>query len=188
MLGSSQDPSQVNQAALAARGFSCFQRRSGGGAVLLQPAAQVWLDVLIPRDDRLWEADLAKSSLWVGRVWQQVLAAVGISCEVYDGPFEAGQYGSLACYASRAPGEVLHEGRKCVGISQRRTKQGTRFQTSLLVRWDAAEFAVLFDLPEAEIQRLAVELDQLVGAAPLTPRMQLAAQIGADFQEIIASF
>ena len=188
VLGSTQAASVVNQDELAARGLSCFQRRSGGGAVLLAPQSQIWIDVLIPRDDPLWEADLSQSSLWLGRVWQQTLAAAGLDCEVYEGPFEAGRYGSLACYASRAPGEVLHAGRKCVGISQRRTKQGARFQTSLLCRWDAAEFARLFDLPEGEIRQLAKSLEQLVAPLPIAAEASVEARLWADFQKFIAFF
>ena len=186
VLGSTQADSVANQAELAARGLGCFRRRSGGGAVLLEPKAQVWIDVLIPREDLLWEADLSKSSLWLGRVWQQALAAAGFDCEVYNGPFEAGAYGALACYASRAPGEVLHEGRKCVGISQRRTRQGARFQTSLLCRWDAAEFAGLFELPEREISQLTKALEQLVTPLPIASDLPAEAKLWADFQKFIA--
>ena len=188
VLGSTQTASVVNQAELAARGLACFSRHSGGGAVLLAPLSQIWIDVLIPKDDPLWEADLAKSSLWLGRVWQQALAAAGLDCDVYDGPFEAGDFGALACYASRAPGEVLYGGRKCVGVSQRRTKQGARFQTSLLCRWDASEFAGLFDLPEREIRQLATALEQLVTPLPIAVGTPSEASLWAEFQKSIAFF
>ena len=47
---------------------------------------------------------------------------------VHDGPMAGGRWAELVCFAGLGPGEVLVAGRKLVGISQRRTRHGSRFQ------------------------------------------------------------
>jgi hypothetical protein len=47
------------------------------------------------------------------------------------------------CFAGLAAGEVIVDGAKVVGISQRRTRAGARFQCSVPLRWDAARHAEL---------------------------------------------
>ena len=48
------------------------------------------------------------------------------------------------CFAGVGPGEVLIDGAKVVGISQRRTRAGARFQCAVLRTWDPAELARIF--------------------------------------------
>ena len=48
------------------------------------------------------------------------------------------------CFAGVGPGEVLLDGRKVVGISQRRTRVGARFQCVVLRTWDPSELARIF--------------------------------------------
>ena len=47
------------------------------------------------------------------------------------------------CFAGLGPGEVLVDGRKVVGISQRRDRFGARFQCTALLAWPTE---VLVDL------------------------------------------
>ena len=136
VLGSSQSEEAANADALQKQGLDLVKRQSGGGAVLAVPESLVWIDVFIPRDDPLWEADVGKSALWLGKVWQATLAEFGISAEAHRAPYQPGNWGDLVCFAGRAPGEVFVEGKKSVGISQRRTRRGARFQTALARRWN----------------------------------------------------
>jgi len=103
-------------------------RASGGGAVLVDPDRSVWVDVVIPRDDPLWNDDVGRSALWLGRVWQAALAELGVRGEVYRGRADRHPLARAACFAGVGPGEVVVDGRKLVGISQRRTRAGARFQ------------------------------------------------------------
>ncbi len=48
-----------------------------------------------------------------------------------------------ACFAGLGPGEVTIGGRKAVGISQRRTRAGARFQCVAYERWDPGPLAAL---------------------------------------------
>lgn len=103
-------------------------RRSGGGAVRLEPNNGLWLDVVIPRADPLWVNDVSHSARWLGQVWMQALKTLGVDGRVHDGPADRHRHARAACFAGVGPGEVVSGGRKLVGIAQRRTRQGARLQ------------------------------------------------------------
>jgi len=115
------------QRRLAALGATTV-RSSGGGAVLVDPDRCLWVDVVIGRADPLWHDDVGRSALWLGRCWQQALAALDVAGEVHDGPADRDELARAACFAGVGPGEIVAAGRKLVGISQRRTRSGARFQ------------------------------------------------------------
>ena len=138
VLGSTQPESDVDLALATRLGVEVVRRRSGGGAVLLDPRGAWWIDVEIGRDDPLWRDDIGTSSLWLGRAWVDALDAVGVGgAVVHDGPMRSSPLATVVCFAGLAPGEVSIDGEKVVGISQRRTRAGARFQCSVPRRWDA---------------------------------------------------
>ena len=169
VLGSSQTEDAANTEALQRRGLALVKRQSGGGAVLVVPEALVWIDVFIPRDDPLWEADVSKSAVWLGKVWQATLAEFGISAEVHQAPYQPGEWGNLVCFASRAAGEVFVEGKKSVGISQRRTRQGARYQTALARHWNITDLSPLLHLSPQDRTRLETELATVAYPITLPP-------------------
>jgi len=154
-------------------GIDVVRRRSGGGAVLLRPGEVVWVDFLVPRGDRLWEDDVGRSVWWVGEVWRAALADLGVSGTVHRGALNEGRWGGLVCFAGRGPGEILVDGRKVVGISQRRDRSGARFQCTALLAWPADVLVDLLGLtPTDEALRdlaaaaapVEVDPDELVGS------------------------
>lgn len=163
VLGSGQRPGAVDATAARRRGLTVLRRRSGGGVVLVSPADLLWVDVVVPRDDPLWHPDTGRSFLWLGDLWRRALGRSGVAAEAHEGRYEPGAWGSLVCFAGRGPGEVFVAGRKVIGLSQRRTASGARFQCGVLLRWDPAALADLLVLP-AE-QREALERDLAACAA-----------------------
>lgn len=144
VLGSTQDPAVVDRAAADAAGVDVVRRRSGGGAVWVSPAEPLWVDVLVPRGDPLWDDDVGRAFLPIGRAWQRALAALGVDgTEVHDGPLVHTRWSDLVCFAGFGPGEVRRAGAKLVGISQRRTRAGARFQCAVPLAWDPAPLAAL---------------------------------------------
>jgi lipoate---protein ligase len=129
VLGSTQSPAVADQLELARRGIDLVRRRSGGGAVLVDLAGMSWVDVIVPRDDVLWDDDVTRSFHWLGHAWKDALAACGVSGVVHEGGSHRTRWSSLACFAGVGAGEVLVEGRKVVGVSQRRTRTAARFQS-----------------------------------------------------------
>lgn len=136
VLGSTQASDVVDVAAAQRHGLEVARRRSGGGAVWVTPRDPVWIDVLIPRGDPLWDDDVARSFLPIGQAWSAALAAVGITgTRVHDGPLVRTDWSAAVCFAGIGPGEVLAGDVKMVGISQRRTRAGARFQCALHRVW-----------------------------------------------------
>ena len=131
VLGSAQRDDDLASAAVAEGGLEVVRRRSGGGAVLLDPEAIVWLDVFVPRDHALWDDDVHGTAVRVGEAWVDALAMVGRDprpLAVHRGGVVDRALGSVACFASLGPGEVTDGGAKLVGLSQRRTRAGARVQ------------------------------------------------------------
>ena len=170
VLGSSQSEDLVDAEVLQGRGLDLVKRQSGGGAVLVVPEALVWIDVCIPQDDPLWEADVGKSAMWLGEVWQATLWEFGISAEVHQGPYQPGEWGELICFAGRAAGEVFVDSKKSVGISQRRTRQGARFQTALARQWNITDLSPLLNLSPDDRSRLETETATAAHHLPLPPK------------------
>jgi lipoate---protein ligase len=173
VLGSTQDLAVVDREAAAQGGVAVVRRRSGGGAVWVAPGEPRWVDVLVPRGDPLWDDDVGRAFLPVGRAWQRALARLGIDrTEVHEGPLLRTRWSDLVCFAGFGPGEVRCRGAKLVGISQRRTRAGARFQCAVPVEWDPTPLADLLVArpPTAELATVgtgtgpSIDTGQLVRA------------------------
>jgi lipoate---protein ligase len=131
VLGSSQDASVVDTDACERAGIAIVRRRSGGGAVLLVPGEVTWLDVIVPTGGIGWSSDVHQPMMWLGRHLGAVVGSlVGSSrrVDVHQGPMVSTAWSSQVCFDGLGIGEVLLDGRKLVGISQRRTRQAARLQ------------------------------------------------------------
>ena len=143
VLGSSQREASVDADAAARLGIGIVRRRSGGGGVLLLPGDYVWLDVVIPAGDELWDDDIGRSMWWVGELWCAALAGLVPDAVVHRGPMVRNRWSADVCFAGVGPGEVLRGDAKLVGVSQRRTRTAARFQTMMHRRWRADVVASL---------------------------------------------
>ena len=176
VLGSTQRSDVVDSAALEARGVELVRRRGGGGAVYLGPGrgAQLWVDAWIPRHDPLWAPDVTTAAEWVGAWWADALAALGHGgadeLEIHTGRSVPGELGELVCFAGRGPGEVFHAGRKLVGVTQWRARQGALFSSCAYRCWDPAPLVELFAARVGDRAELTGRLQATaVGLAELGP-------------------
>lgn len=165
VLGSAQPDTDVDAAACAAAGVEVVRRRSGGGAVLLDPGAAVWVDVELPRGDDLWDDDVGRAAWWLGERWCAAVRATTGAGAVHRGGMVATPWSRLVCFAGLGPGEVTDgAGRKVVGISQRRTRAGARFQCAVPLAWDPVRLASLLAVDDR--RRLVGDLRDAVAPAP----------------------
>jgi lipoate-protein ligase A len=141
----------------------------------VRPGEVLWVDVLLPADDPLWEGDVGRSFHWLGQAWVDALAAVGVEASWHNGPMVCTPWCRQVCFAGIGPGEVTVDGRKVVGLAQRRTRAGALFQCAALLRWDADEMARLLDLGTEG----AAELATLAAALPVDPSDLEEALLGA---------
>lgn len=151
VLGSAQDPAVVDRAAAHQAGVEVVRRRSGGGAVWLAPGIVTWVDVVLPAGDPLWDQDVSRSTAWLGDAWVRTLVRLGHpGGEVHRGGLVTTPWSPLVCFAGIGPGEVMVDGHKVVGISQRRTRAGARFQCAVLHGWDPGPLLAVLDLTPHE--------------------------------------
>lgn len=166
VLGSAQPESVVDQAACARAGVEVVRRRSGGGAVLVVPGDLLWLDVVVPVGDELWQPDVGSAFHWLGRCWQGALADLGVATAVHTGGLVRSRWSDLVCFAGLGPGELrAASGAKVLGVSQRRTRAAARFQCALLGRWDPGALIGLLALDPADRAAASVELGAVAAGA-----------------------
>jgi lipoate-protein ligase A len=146
VLGSSQQEKSIDTDALIKNDYDVVKRRTGGGAVLVDGTA-LWIDVTLPRSHRWWDDDVSKSMLWLGQAWAAVLSELSPSntFEVHRGAMVRTSLSNDICFAGLAPGEVTVNGKKIVGISQRRSREGARFQCVMYSSWSTDWAHLLFD-------------------------------------------
>jgi lipoate-protein ligase A len=182
VLGSTQADAVADARALTARDVALVRRRSGGGAVLVEPGRTLWVDLVVPRTDPLWVDDVTTSFRWLGHAWRRALAARGIMADVHGGAFERTPWSRLVCFAGVGSGEVLTGGRaggrKIVGLSQRRTRSVARFQSVVYLGSAAVDGVV--DL-------LAEPADPAERAALLTWLRERTAAVAAGRDELLAA-
>lgn len=176
VLGSTQSVEVVDHQACRRHGVEVVRRRSGGGAVLLVPDEVVWLDVIVGRDDPMWDDDVGRAMWWVGEAWADALGHLGVADEggirptVHRGGMVTTEWSRLVCFAGLGPGEVTLGGRKLVGISQRRSRGVARFQCALYRRWTPEHLVELLMPPRPDVASMDVvavsdvSVDALVAA------------------------
>ena len=157
VLGSTQPAAIVDRAAADAAGLSVVRRRSGGGAVLVTPDDPVWIDVWVPADDIRWSADVTRAFAWLGQVWAAALGDLGLTGVTVQGdaPGVCTRWSSLVCFGGVGAGEVSVDGRKVVGLAQRRTRHGAWFHGACALSWEPAQL----------LGALVLEADERVAAA-----------------------
>lgn len=175
VLGSAQHLDDVDADAAAALRAEIVQRRGGGGAVWLAPGEQLWIDVVVPAGDALWESDVGRAFLWLGEVWEAALSDLGIRAMTHRRGLVRTLRSSSICFAGLGPGEVHVAGSKLVGMSQRRVRDASRFQCVVYQRFDPGPLVDLLvpDPHERPVARAEL-LATCVGLADVAPEATLA--------------
>jgi lipoate-protein ligase A len=168
VLGSAQPDSDVDLSAAEEAGIEVTRRRSGGGAVLVGPDEALWVDVVVPADDPLWQDDVGRATWWVGECWAGALRQVtGRPAEVWKGPLVKTIWSPKICFAGLGPGEVTLDGVKVVGVSQRRTRRGALLQCAALLRWRPEAIIGILALSPTDRRQAALDVSSV--AAGLGP-------------------
>jgi lipoate---protein ligase len=168
VLGSSQPEVVADLDACRVAGIDVVRRRSGGGAVLVQPGSVLWVDIVLSANDPVWSPDVGRATWWVGEAWAKALSRAGCSgLDVWKGPMRHNVWSSLVCFAGLGPGEVVDAYQsKVVGISQRRTRQGALFQCACILRWEPRRLLELLALPASRIEAGVEDLAHVAAGVP----------------------
>ncbi len=180
VLGSTQPDRVVDADRAAAAGIAVARRRSGGGAVLVTPGDPVWVDVWLPAGHPQWRSDVGLAFHWLGEAWSGALAGAGLTGLAYhrQGYVSCTRWSSLVCFGGVGAGEVVTaEGRKLVGLAQRRNRAGAWFHGACVLQWDPGPLVDILAMgpddrgrARAELATAVVgtsELCRVAGRAPL---------------------
>ena len=125
------------------------------------PHSGLWFDVTIPASDPRWSSDVGEAFAWLGQgllAWVEHLVDADLHrVERRTGRLVHGPWSDLVCFAGRGPGEVTVDGRKLVGISQRRTRDAARFMCWVPAVWDPRPLVDIVVGP-GDVMTAAVEL------------------------------
>jgi lipoate-protein ligase A len=171
VLGSTQSTDVVDPVSAARSGVAVARRRSGGGAVLVTPGEPVWVDLWLPATDPLWSDDVSRAFDWVGDTWVVALERMGIRGLVAhrSGPLSCTSWSAQVCFGGVGRGEVVTaDGRKVVGLAQRRTRAGAWFHGACALRWDPTPLVDLLSLSPSDQSAAVRELESAaVGVSDL---------------------
>lgn len=179
VLGSSQRRILESTDLDAKSPFEVCVRDSGGGAVLLEPESQLWVGVYVRPDDPLVQLEISKSFDWLADASLAALGQLGIDiAQKFDGVPVWTPLSRALCFGGISHGELSIEGRKMVGISQRRSKDWVIFHLAVLIRdhqQDVLELlAAHYQLP-FPVPRTSIGLSELVpDSGDLYERIQSA--------------
>lgn len=171
VLGSTQPEETIDRDRATTAGVAVVRRRSGGGSVLVTPGEPVWIDAWVPRGDPLWRDDVTRAFDWLGEAWAVALDRLGVTgASVHRGGLRAcTPWASMICFGGVGAGEVLApDGRKMVGLSQRRTREGAWFHSACVIRWDPSNLVDVLAFADADRHTVSVGMDAAaVGVADM---------------------
>lgn len=164
VLGSTQHEDVLLPDVVGEQQHDVVRRRSGGGVVRLAPGHQVWIDFFVPRVDPLWNDDVVVGAWWAGEVWAAAVDRLGAGpATVHRAGLVANEWSKLICFAGAGPGEVFVGPLKIVGVSQRRSREWAKIQTTAYTVWEPERLLDHLDLSEAERVSAAACLAGRVG-------------------------
>lgn len=179
VLGSTQPEAVVDRFRAHRAGVAVVRRSSGGGAVLVAPGDPVWVDVWLPAGDPLWNREVDRAFDWLGRAWVDALARTGITGlhAHAEGFVACTPWSSVVCFGGVGAGEVVTaDGRKVVGLAQRRNRRGAWFHGACVLRWEPAPLVELLTLDPADRRAAVIGLGAAVaGAADLADELGVPA-------------
>ncbi|WP_143146368.1 lipoyl protein ligase domain-containing protein [Ferrithrix thermotolerans] len=115
----------LNQATdlLSELGTDVVVRDNGGGAVWIEPEAQIWVGIYLPSTEGFLTEDYRAELVRIGEVIAPALVSFGLSdVRVVRSPDLLGR-GKELCFAGLSYGEITTSGKKILGLSLRRTKR-----------------------------------------------------------------
>lgn len=152
-----------------------LRRSTGGGAVSCDDR-YLMLDVVLPRGHPLVIDDVGQSYRWLARALQAALEQHGAALRAVT-PREAAALpvadrvaARLACFAGTGSYElVTHDGRKLLGLAQRRRGGAALIQAAAYVAPPRIDVAAGLGLPRDQEERLRERLLRIVTLSEIAP-------------------
>ncbi len=177
-LGYTQDPSDVDQAAIREHGFDVVERPTGGGAILHVPS-EVTYCVVLPTDWPGLPGDLFEDYRYMSQGVLEALVGLGVEA----GYRQATGGKDAFCYLREAGVSIVDgDGRKISGGAQRRTKDAVLQHGTVLVESDAGLQAELFG---EDVERVRAGVGSLEALGIEVERDALVDRLAEAFVETL---
>lgn len=151
-------------------------RGAGGTAVLTGPW-MLSLSLVLPVEHPAARGGPLPAYEWLGRRCQAAMHALGIARAMATADRRDAKSLAWACFAGLSPWEVTVDGRKLVGLAQRRRKQGVLVAAGVLLTppdWDLA--CRRMGRPASDAQGLAAAAVSCAELLPQAPAPQRVAE------------
>ena len=155
--------------------WASLRRSTGGGAVSCDDR-YLMLDIVLPRGHPLVIDDVGQSYRWLARALQAELEARGAALravtprEAASLPIAERAAARLACFAGTGSYElVTHDGRKLVGLAQRRRGGAALLQAAAYVAAPRLDVAASLGLPRDQEERLRERLARIATLDEVAP-------------------
>ncbi|NNN13729.1 MAG: hypothetical protein HKL81_08295 [Acidimicrobiaceae bacterium] len=147
VLGAAQKADLFDGPILRSQGFELAKRTSGGGAVIVEPKAQLWAHLFIRPDDRLWEDDVLVAFNWIGELSVAFFESLGLKdVSVAKTKGQSLELSRLICFAGVGLSEATWHDKKISGVSQRRRRNYASFQFQLLLSDNQSQLVDLLNM------------------------------------------
>jgi lipoate-protein ligase A len=155
--------------------YGLTRRGTGGGAVICD-AEYLMLDVTLPAGDARLLDDVTQSYRWLADALVAALGVPGVRAvapdEVRAQDERARAAGRVACWAGVGPFELVDaQGRKLVGLAQRRRRGGTLFQAAAYLDGSRERLADLLPVPDGLREDLRARLRRVATLREAAPAL-----------------
>jgi lipoate-protein ligase A len=177
-LGSGQNESALDLAAVRELGLDVVQRGTGGGGIL-HSATEVTYAVVVPIDHAGMPRDLPGSFAYLGQGVLLALRALGAPAEVESVPDLTRD---ALCYIRKQGTNIVAGGKKLSGGAQRRTKWAVLQHGTVIVERDEARLSRVFRTDEETVRARVTSL-RVLGLTPT--REEIVEALAAGFAQAL---
>ena len=124
-----------------AHGVELVRRMTGGGIVV--HGWDVTYSIVIPHGNGVIPGDISASFCWIANRLLNGLHRIGVPATLQGSKFQALEVGPNTCLANPAMHDVMLDGKKIAGVSQRRNRVGAVYQGYIALNMPPAEILSL---------------------------------------------
>jgi len=163
VVGRGQPVAEVAWDRVLGEGLDVVRRMTGGTAVLNRDV--LGFSLIVPAADVSWAFPVVESYRGVGEALLAAVARLGVTGATLSRHRSGAKVRSPVCFELPSAYELLVDGRKLVGLAQRRTRHGTLLHGSLPLSGDMGEIADYLTTPiePSRVRAVTITLEEALG-------------------------
>ena len=154
-LGRSQPYSDIDRAALQAKGWDVVRRATGGRAIL--HTDEITYSVIAPSNNPHVSGSLLESYQHLAQALLAALKILGADVQMNEEKMDVAAQQNPVCFETPSTYEITINGKKLIGSAQARQKDGVLQHGSLPLTGDLVRITWALNFPDAESRQHAAE-------------------------------